>query len=78
MQGERVAHRALGSIGRDSVNFAHIAQTVLQRDEPFGLNAVVVGEQDDHAAYCGKDAGKRTSERFGRSAGLVSRARAKV
>ena len=54
MQGERVAHRALRPIGRHGENIAGIAQTILERDKTFRLDAVVVGEQDDHEAILTK------------------------
>ena len=54
MQGRGMAHGALGAIRRNSINLADVAQLVLERDEPFGLDAVVVGEQDDHGRIVAK------------------------
>ncbi len=49
-----MAHRALRPIGRHGENFAGVAQTILEGDKTFRLDAVVVGEQDDHKAILAK------------------------
>jgi hypothetical protein len=36
------------------MNLTNVAQFVLERDQAFGLDAVVVGEQDDHARIVAK------------------------
>jgi hypothetical protein len=51
-----MAHGTLRAIGCDSVNLADRAQRFFKRHDPFRLNAVVVGDQNDHCTYDGKEA----------------------
>jgi hypothetical protein len=51
-----MAHGTLCAIGRDSENLADGAQRFFKRDDSFRLNAVVVGDQNDHCTYDGKEA----------------------
>ncbi len=77
MQRQGMAHRALRAVRRDGVDFTAVAQSIFERDQSFGLNAVVIGEQDDHGTYSGKEAGNGQARERAASR-LVSRARAKV
>jgi hypothetical protein len=54
MECQGVAHRALRTVRRHGVNFSRVSEAVLESGEPFGLNAVIVGEQDDHGRILAK------------------------
>src|SRR3972149_911562 len=50
MEREGVAHGILHPVRGDRVDLAQLFQGVFQRHEPFGVDAVVVRDQNDHSA----------------------------
>jgi hypothetical protein len=56
MQRQCVAHGALRAIRGHGVNFADGPERLFESRKTFGLDAVIVRKQDDHALYCGKEA----------------------
>ena len=50
MEGQRMAHGILHPVRGDRVDLAQLFQGVFQRHEPFGVDAVVVRDQNDHSA----------------------------
>jgi hypothetical protein len=50
-----MAHGTLRAIRRDSENLAHGAQRFFKRNDSFRLNAVVVGDENEHCTYDGKE-----------------------
>jgi hypothetical protein len=49
-----MAHGTLRAIGCDRENLTDRAQRFFKRDDSLRLNAVVVGDENDHGTYDGK------------------------
>src|ERR671923_2295816 len=54
MQCDRMAHRGLLAFRCNRVHFAEWVHAFFQRNEPLGMNAIVVRYQNDHACIFAK------------------------
>ena len=65
-----MAHGILLPIGCDSVNLANLLEAVFKGDNAVGMNAVVIGEEDNHARILAKKR-QRNKHNFASFADLV-------
>ncbi len=69
--GQRMARAALLSIRRHDLHLAEVAHRGVQREQAFGLDPIVIGQQDSHCPSFSRDLG--TSTRRERKSPLAAR-----
>ena len=58
-----MAHGILLPVGCDSVDLANVLEAVFKGDNAVGMNAVVIGEEDDHGCILAKK-GRRNKRKL--------------
>ena len=72
MQGQRMAHGILFPVGCHRVDLANVLEAVFKGDNAVGMNAVVIGEEDNHGRILAKKE-PRNKRSFGSLCGSCAR-----